>query len=113
MKTISADKQRLIAHELRNGTRTRAIADKVGVSIGVVSKYRKLLAPDAQRASSGRPTKISKAKMRLIKRLVLSGQLTTIVAVHKFLTTDGLNVSYDTTSRMLKSMNFLSKTKKK
>src|SRR5262249_19193052 len=113
MKVVSPEKRRIIAHALRNRPTTRDVASMARVSSSTVSKYRNLDAPELNLARGGRSRKISEAKKRQTKRLVLNGELSTIAAVHGYLTADGFDVSYSTASRVLKSMNLFSKIKKK
>ena len=93
MKGISNEKRRVIANALQKGTTVRDVATIANVSLSTVSKYRKLDSLVLNLGRGGRPRKVSDAKKRQIKRHILNGQLTTIVAIYEYLKADSFDVS--------------------
>jgi transposase len=76
-------------------------------------KYQKIHDPSIKKAVGGRIPKVTDSKKRLIKRLILDGQLHTAAEVHRYLVQEDYQLSYSSACKLLKSMGFQAKIKKK
>ena len=113
MKQTTTSIQNSIKVLLRRGLSQRKIATRLGVGLGTVSKYKKLLAPDIPEPKRGRVQKITESGARLIGRKFASGAYTNVAAVHREMQAEGISVSYHTLYRMLKKLGFKAARKQK
>ena len=104
MKTLTANEQKAIIELLKKGNSMKEVT---------ISKYKKIHIPITKPAIRKKNNKLSEAKLRIIKRDILSGKLKTATEVHQELIKDGYNLSYMTVYRSLKSLGFEAKVKQK
>ena len=81
MKQVTTSTQNSIKVLLKRGLSQRKIATRLGVGLGTVSKYKKLLAPDILGLKRGRAQKVTESGARLIGRKFASGACTNVAAV--------------------------------
>ena len=113
MKSLSIATIDYLKNLLLKGNSLREVAIILKLSVGTIHKYKKIFNIDNTNVHLGRPHIISDTHKRLIKRLVLTGRLKTAVEVHKYLLNNGHKLSYMSSTRLLKSMGFKARIKKK
>jgi transposase len=113
MKSISLAKINSMKELLPQSLSLQDIASKLDLSIGTVHKYKKKYLCSHENLKSGRKQLISESQKRLIKHMILKGEIKTAVEVHKYLVQEGYNLSYMTCNRILKGMGFKAQIKKK
>jgi transposase len=113
MKTLIANEQKVIIELLKKGNSVKEVAIQVSHSKSTISKYKNIHIPITKLAIRKKNNKLSEAKLRIIKRDILSSKLKTATEVHQELIKDGYNLSYMTVYRSLKSLGFEAKVKQK
>ena len=113
MKIISSRSRNSVISLLEGGMSAKKVAKRVGLVTTTVSKIRERYLPNLPTSRGGRTCLVPESKKRQIKRSILSGSLKTAVEVHRDLVQGGYEVSYSTATRVLKSMGFEAKIKKK
>eukprot|EP01099_Mayorella_cantabrigiensis_P002717 TRINITY_DN2199_c0_g1_i2.p1 TRINITY_DN2199_c0_g1~~TRINITY_DN2199_c0_g1_i2.p1 ORF type:complete len:282 (-),score=34.38 TRINITY_DN2199_c0_g1_i2:166-1011(-) len=100
---------------LDQGKSNTQIATQVKIGVMTVNRIRKKERPSILKAKGGRPSKLSEAARRRIRREITSGKAESAAKVSKILKNDGIaDVSPDTVERALKKMgmNAITKVKK-
>ena len=113
MKPILSDLKNSILSLLNQNISVRKIVERLNVSIGTISKYRNKYCPILENQVGGGINKISEARKHRIKYDIITGRLKTAVQVHHELVKESIEVSYTTVIRVLKSMGFVARIKKK
>ena len=113
MKALSRDKVNSVTVLLRRGVSVKKVAKQLKLSSSTVSKYKNIGGLEGSSSAGGRERKISEAKLRILRRDILSGELKTAEAVRTRLVQEGYGVSYHTVIRALKSLGFVARLKKK
>ena len=113
MRQISENLKNSIISLLLQGMSVRKTANRLGVGLGTVSKYKSRHLPHLNCPPRGRVKIITETKKHVIRRDILNGKLRTAAEVHRELVREGYKVSNTTVKRALKSMGFEAKIKKK
>lgn len=114
MKALSLQKRQDVIALLKSGLSVRKIAERVAVSVGMVSKIRKKDLPDAEKPLPGRPNSLSNVQERNIVRAVLSGRHDTAVDAQVYLAKhQNTHVSAQTVRNVLKKHGLKSAVKTK
>jgi transposase len=113
MKPTSPAKISFMKELLSQNLSLQGIASRLNLSIGTIHKYKKKYLFSHKSLKSGRQQLISESQKKLIKRMVLKGEIKTAVGIHKYLVQEGYNLSYMTCNRFLKGMGSKAQIKKK
>ena len=81
MKTLTDNKKKIIIELLKKGNSVKEVVIQVGHSKGTISKYKNIHIPITKPAIR-KNSKLSKAKLRIIKRDILGSKLNTATEVH-------------------------------
>jgi transposase len=112
-RALPEDIQANLKALLSTNTPFSDISKRLGISKGVISKYKKRWFPDHDARPGGRPSLVSETTKALIRRKVLSGSLLAAPDVHTELRLLGYDLTVKTATNVLKSMNFVSQIKQK
>ena len=105
-RSLSTDMQNdLKALPLQRKTYNQ-IRKRLGISKGVISKYRQKWQLNVQRNSAGRKAIVSPASKALLRKKILNGSIRTAVDAHKELANLGYDLTHKTATNVLKLMNF-------
>jgi len=113
MKALSSESIRSISYLLEQGHSVRSISKQLKISVGCISNYKKALSIDIPDNKGGRPNQLSLRDKNKIKKQLLAGASQTAKDVQKGIKDDGINISYSTAKRAIRSMGFTSKKKVK
>lgn len=112
-RTLPTDMQNDLKVLLLQRKTYTQIRKRLGLSKGVISKYKQKWQLNVQRNSAGRKAIVSPASKALLRKKILNGSIRTAVDAHKELTNLGYDLTHKTATNVLKSMNFFSTIKKK
>jgi transposase len=112
-RSLPADLQNNLKHSLGRGMPFSDISNRLGVSKGAISKYKKLWFADGKVNKAGRPAIISETTKSLLRRKVLIGELKTARSVRKELDDLGYRMTAQSAGNLLRSMGFYAAIKKK
>ena len=112
-RSLSGDLQNNLKRCLGNGMPFSDISNRLGVSKGAISKYKKRWFPDGKMNKAGRPKIVSETAKSLLRRKVQIGELKTARSVRKELTTMGLEMTAQSAGNLMRSMGFNAAIKKK